>query len=92
VRRDPDIRWRRSPDDLAVFAVAQRDLLARAADLVIPGGRLIYSTCSSEPEENEQVVAAFLAGRRDYEQAKVHQTLPFRDQLEAFFASVLERS
>ena len=92
VRRDPDIRWRRSPDDLPVFAAAQRDLLARAAGLVIPGGRLIYSTCSSEPDENEDVVAAFLHARSDFRQTQTHQTLPFRDGLEAFFAAVLERS
>jgi 16S rRNA (cytosine967-C5)-methyltransferase len=64
----------------------------RAADLVTPGGRLIYSTCSSEPEENEDVVAAFLAARPDYAQEKTHRTLPFRDHLEAFFATVLERT
>jgi 16S rRNA (cytosine967-C5)-methyltransferase len=60
VRRDPDIRWRRTEGDLAVLAADQRDLLARAADVVRPGGRLVYATCSSEPEENEHVVQAFL--------------------------------
>lgn len=61
VRRDPDIRWRRSPDDLPRFAGAQQELLKTAADLVKRGGALVYSTCSSEPEENEAVAAAFLA-------------------------------
>ncbi len=92
VRRDPDIRWRRSPDDLPRFANAQRDLLASAADLVRRGGSLVYSTCSSEPEENEHIVAAFLEARPDFSQRQAHQTLPFRDHLEAFFGSVLERS
>jgi 16S rRNA (cytosine967-C5)-methyltransferase len=92
VRRDPDIRWRRTPDDLPRFARAQRDLLTSAADLVKPGGVLLYSTCSSEPEENEDVVAAFLGARPDFTQRKTHQTLPFRDGLEAFFGAVLERS
>ena len=92
VRRDPDIRWRRSPDDLARFAGAQRALLARAADLVTPGGRMLYSTCSSEPEENEDVVAAFLRDRPDFTQERVHQTLPFRDALEAFYGAVLRRT
>lgn len=92
VRRDPDIRWRRSPDDLTRFAAAQRALLARVADLVKPGGRLLYSTCSSEPEENEEVIAAFLAGRSDYSHERAHQTLPFRDGLEAFFGAILQRT
>jgi 16S rRNA (cytosine967-C5)-methyltransferase len=92
VRRDPDIRWRRSPDDLPRFAASQRTLLLRAADHVKPGGRLIYSTCSSEPEENEEVVASFLRDREDYAQERTHQTLPFRDQLEAFYGVVLRRT
>lgn len=60
VRRDPDIRWRRDPSDLDRFAETQLDLLTRLAPLVARGGRLIYSTCSSEPEENEEVVTKFL--------------------------------
>jgi 16S rRNA (cytosine967-C5)-methyltransferase len=60
VRRDPDIRWRRQPQDLARFAQQQHELLTRIRPLVAPGGRLIYSTCSSEPDENESVVATFL--------------------------------
>jgi 16S rRNA (cytosine967-C5)-methyltransferase len=92
VRRDPDIRWRRVPEDLARFAAAQRDLLTSAAALVKRGGTMVYSTCSSEPEENEDVVASFLQARTDFTQRTMHQTLPFRDSLEAFFGSVLSRS
>ena len=66
IRRDPDIRWRRSEDDLAALAQDQLALLERAADLVRPSGRLVYATCSSEPDENEAVVDRFLAGRRDF--------------------------
>lgn len=61
VRRDPDIRWRRTAGDFVALTAVQIDLLRRVAPHVAPGGRLIYSTCSSEPEENEAVVAAFLA-------------------------------
>ena len=92
VRRDPDIRWRRSPDELGRFAAVQRDLLNRAADLVKPGGALVYSTCSSEPEENEDVVASFLRDRPDFKQDSTHQTLPFRDGLEAFYGAILRRT
>jgi len=66
VRRDPDIKWRRTEADLAGFADYQRTLLARAARAVAPGGRLVYATCSSEPEENEAVVDAFLATHPGY--------------------------
>jgi 16S rRNA (cytosine967-C5)-methyltransferase len=61
IRRDPDIRWRRTPDDLPRFATAQLRMLHSAATAVRPGGRLVYATCSSEPEENEAVVATFLS-------------------------------
>src|SRR6202008_391724 len=60
LRRDPDIRWRRNEEDLARFHASQVTMLRNAAAAVKPGGRLIYSTCSSEPEENEQVVEEFL--------------------------------
>ena len=60
VRRDPDIRWRRAESDLAPLADAQSRMIRNAAASVAPGGRLIYSTCSSEPEENDGVVADFL--------------------------------
>ncbi len=62
IRREPEIRWRRTPEDLVRFADQQRKMLAHAAAGVRPdGGRLVYATCSSEPEENEAVAAAFLA-------------------------------
>jgi 16S rRNA (cytosine967-C5)-methyltransferase len=60
LRRDPDIRWRRREADLAAFAAAELTMLRNAADAVAPGGRLLYATCSSEPDENEAVVDAFL--------------------------------
>jgi 16S rRNA (cytosine967-C5)-methyltransferase len=92
VRRDPDIRWKRQAADLAGFAATERGLLDRSVDLVRPGGRVIYSTCSSEPEENEQVIDAFLRDRPDFALARMHHTWPFRDDLEAFFGAVLQRS
>ena len=101
VRRDPDIKWRRSPAEFAALADLQLRILTAAAAVVRPGGRLVYSTCSSEPEENEQVVDAFLAAHPEFSAQPVvlpgaaalvneagHlRTLPFRDQLEAFFAA-----
>jgi 16S rRNA (cytosine967-C5)-methyltransferase len=60
VRRDPDIRWRRTESELASLASAQLTMIRHAAKTVRAGGRLVYSTCSSEPEENEAVVGEFL--------------------------------
>jgi 16S rRNA (cytosine967-C5)-methyltransferase len=62
LRRDPDIRWRRREEDLTRFRASQVTMLRNAAAAVKPGGRLIYSTCSSEPEENDEVIEEFLAG------------------------------
>jgi 16S rRNA (cytosine967-C5)-methyltransferase len=61
LRRDPDIRWRRLETDLPVLAARELTMLQHAADAVAPGGRLIYTTCSSEPDENDGVADAFLA-------------------------------
>ena len=66
IRRDPDIRWRRRENDLPALARDQVSLLMRAADVVGPGGRLVYATCSSEPEENDDVIGAFVAARTDF--------------------------
>ena len=107
IRRDPDVRWRRTAEDLPVLAEAQRQMLARLATVVRPGGRIVYSTCSSEPEENEGVVEAFLTEHPGFRRSTPAafadraeltglldrhgdlRTLPFRDGLEAFYASCL---
>jgi 16S rRNA (cytosine967-C5)-methyltransferase len=71
IRRDPEIRWRRVESDLARFADTQLAMLRAAADVVRDGGRIVYSTCSSEPEENDDVLARFLDARGDFEPAPV---------------------
>jgi 16S rRNA (cytosine967-C5)-methyltransferase len=105
IRRDPDIKWRRQEADLAALAAAQRRLLEQAALVLRPGGRLIYSTCSSEPEENEDVLEGFLQDHPEFEPGPAPllpeparpllddrgrlRTLPHRDGLEGFFAAAL---
>jgi 16S rRNA (cytosine967-C5)-methyltransferase len=107
IRRDPDIRWRRTERDLPALATEQVSLLHRAADVVGPGGRLVYATCSSEPEENDQVVDRFLHEQPAFEAVDLRgespmldpvlddrgmlRTLPFAHGLEAFFAAALVR-
>jgi 16S rRNA (cytosine967-C5)-methyltransferase len=60
LRRNPDVKWRRNEEDVTRLGEKQRGILAAAASLVRPGGRLVYATCSLEPEENEAVIRAFL--------------------------------
>jgi 16S rRNA (cytosine967-C5)-methyltransferase len=67
LRRHPDARWRLRISDLAVMAALQRSILRAAAAVVKPGGLLIYSTCSLEPEENDSQIESFLAERSDWQ-------------------------
>ncbi|UOK69214.1 16S rRNA (cytosine(967)-C(5))-methyltransferase RsmB [Ancylobacter polymorphus] len=66
IRRHPEVAWTKAPGDIASLADLQTRLLSHAADMVKPGGVLVYSTCSLEPEEGERQVAAFLARRPDF--------------------------
>ncbi len=105
IRRDPDLKWRRTGGDLARFAATERRLLASAAEVVRPGGRLVYATCSSEPEENMAVVDGLLADDARFSLAAVPRTIPAAlidprgclatmppvHELDAFFAAVLVR-
>jgi 16S rRNA (cytosine967-C5)-methyltransferase len=65
VRRHPDVPWTKSPADIEKLAQLQRRLLDRAVKLVRPGGRLVFSNCSLDPLEGEELAAAFLRERRD---------------------------
>jgi 16S rRNA (cytosine967-C5)-methyltransferase len=65
-RRHPDARWRLKVSDIAVMSSIQRAILRTAADAVKPGGWLVYSTCSLEPEENEEQVQGFLDKHQDF--------------------------
>lgn len=76
LRRDPDIRWRRQESDLAPLAESQRRMLHHAATVVEPGGRLVYATCSSEPEENEEIAQHFLETHPDFRAVDARRTHP----------------
>jgi 16S rRNA (cytosine967-C5)-methyltransferase len=65
LRRNPEVKWRRAGDDIAGSAWRQRTILGAAATMVKPGGRLVYATCSLEPEENDEVARWLLASRSD---------------------------
>ncbi|MFA5027831.1 MAG: 16S rRNA (cytosine(967)-C(5))-methyltransferase RsmB [Candidatus Methylomirabilota bacterium] len=69
LRRRPEIKWRRGLADIARAALLQGELLRGVAGAVAPGGLLVYSTCSLEPEETEAVIAGFLADHPQFRPA-----------------------
>jgi 16S rRNA (cytosine967-C5)-methyltransferase len=103
LRRNPEIRWRISPADIADLAGRQKQLLFNAARVVRPGGRLIYSTCSVEHEENEDVVRTFLENNETFRLIELTlngtvktslgkaRTWPHRQGTDGFFISAFER-
>ncbi len=76
VRRQPDIRWKRTLEALQGYQVKQRELLASAAGLVEQGGVLVYATCSIDPRENDEVIAVFLSEHPEFSIAPAQEYLP----------------
>jgi 16S rRNA (cytosine967-C5)-methyltransferase len=107
LRRNPDVKWRQSPQSLIELNAKQASILSGAARLVKVGGRLVYATCSLLAEENENIVAGFLATHPDFavvpmkevlEEQKIAldmgdylKLMPHLHQTDGFFAAVLER-
>lgn len=104
LRHNPEIRWRLTPPNINELAAVQRGILSEAARVLRPGGRLVYSTCSVEREENEDVVASFLRSRADFAQVEATpapaslllpsgaaRTWPQRDDVDGFFVAALRK-
>lgn len=108
LRRNPDLKWRQSPQSVQELTRKQGAILRAAAGLVKPGGRLVYATCSLLAEENEDIVAEFLAARADFtllrcrdllgQQGISLQTgeylrlLPHLHGTDGFFAAAMQRN
>jgi 16S rRNA (cytosine967-C5)-methyltransferase len=71
LRHNPEIRWRLKPADIANLAAKQNQILTRAAEMVRPGGRLLYSTCSLESDENEAVAGHFATEHTEFDQLRL---------------------
>jgi 16S rRNA (cytosine967-C5)-methyltransferase len=107
LRRNPDLKWRQTPQDLLELTEKQARILARAAKFTKPGGRLIYSTCSLLSDENEQIAEGFLAIHPDFkllnaseilsqqqinlDTGKYLKLLPHIHHTDGFFAAVFEK-
>jgi 16S rRNA (cytosine967-C5)-methyltransferase len=87
-----DLRWRIQPDEITRLQATQLGLLQRAAALLKPGGVLVYSTCSLEPEENGEVVSQFLSGDGDFKLERQRELLPFADGVDGAFVARLSKS
>jgi 16S rRNA (cytosine967-C5)-methyltransferase len=107
LRRNPDVKWRQTPEAIAEMNVKQIAILSSAARLVKSGGRLVYGTCSLLDEENEAIAAQFLASHEDFsllpmkdvlaeqkielEMGDYLKLLPHQHQTDGFFAAVFVR-
>jgi 16S rRNA (cytosine967-C5)-methyltransferase len=107
VRRNPDLKFRQSPESVAEMRVKQASILRAAATLVKPGGRLVYATCSLLSEENEDIVASFLSDHPEFGSLNCSELLkqhgiaadagehlrlwPHVHGTDGFFAAVMER-
>jgi 16S rRNA (cytosine967-C5)-methyltransferase len=91
LRRRPESRWRRSPEDLKTLVPLQTALLTRALELTRPGGVVAYATCSPHVAETIGVVAAVAAGRDDVDVESTNQWWPHIDGTDAMFCALLRR-
>ena len=89
--RRVDLRWRFRLEELERLRKVQLDLLRRAAPLLKPGGTLVYSTCSLEPEENREVVERFLKDQPGFKLEGERELLPFADAVDGVFVARLAR-
>jgi len=88
----PDLRWRARSEAIPELAALQARILAAGAAALAPGGALVYATCTISPQENEHVVAAFLAAHADFALEQTRSFLPHRDRTDGFFLARLQRA
>ena len=107
IRRKPDIKWARETKDIEGITALQRKLINTASSAVKPGGILVYSTCTVLPEENADMVDAFLKGNKEFEadeiapylpaglavhvKGRMLQLFPNRDGIDGFFTARIRR-
>ncbi len=87
--RNPEIKWRVQAEDFGRFGEKQSQILAQAVQLLAPGGKVLYATCSLEREENEQVVSGLMERHAGLHSEREVWRLPGRDEGDGFFGAVL---
>jgi 16S rRNA (cytosine967-C5)-methyltransferase len=92
MRRRVDLRWRISSEEISRLRQTQLDLLKLAATRLKPGGVLVYSTCSLEPEENSEAVEEFLREHQNFKREAERQLLPFADNVDGAYVARLKHS
>ena len=91
MRRRVDLRWRIRPEEIGRLRSAQLELLQDGAVQTKPGGVLVYSTCSLEPDENSEVVKEFLASHPEFDLDRQRELLPFADGVDGAYVATLRR-
>jgi 16S rRNA (cytosine967-C5)-methyltransferase len=91
LRRNPDMKWRFSQENLQKTLLLQREIFAKALRYVKPGGHIAYATCSVFPEENEKQVEYFLQTLPVKPTSSSFQSFPTRDGMDGFYCSVLQK-
>ena len=89
LRGNPEIRWRLEPAAITAFAEQQKRFLTNAAEVLKPTGHLVYSTCSVEPEENEDVIREFIRANPRFDLLRTSRTWPHRHGCDGFFIADL---
>jgi len=92
MRRRVDLRWRIRPEEIKRLRVAQLELLRQSAARLKPGGILVYSTCSLEPEENRDVVQQFLSEHSGFKLDRERELLPFVDGVDGAYVARIRRT
>lgn len=92
LRRKPDARWNWTAEKLSALVELQRQILDKAALLLKPGGTIVYSTCSNEPEENDGQIEEFLRAHADFALAAKRESIPFESGHDGAFAAALEKN
>ena len=92
LRRRPDARWNWSEEKLKELVKLQAEILDQVVPLVAPGGAIVYSTCSNEPEENLEQVRAFTRRHKDFHIVTSKESIPYELGYDGAFAALIRRS
>ncbi|NEW80488.1 MAG: methyltransferase domain-containing protein [Gelidibacter sp.] len=91
LRRNPDSKWKLEPEFVENIIKTQAEILENYSQLVKPGGKLVYATCSIFPSENEKQVHGFLKNHPEFEFEKEHKVSPVKSGFDGFYMALMKR-